>query len=171
MKKSVLAVSVSLLALSGATAQAQEIARVMSATPVMQQVAVPRQVCTTQQVTVNQPGGTSGAGAVIGGVAGGALGNQVGHGSGRAAATVLGVIGGAVLGNTIEGNQAPTSQVQNVQNCTMQTFYENRTSGYSVRYEYAGREYQTQMPYDPGSSIRVQVQVMPIISGDGHSSR
>jgi uncharacterized protein YcfJ len=171
MKKSVLGVSVSLLALCGATAQAQEIARVMSAAPVVQQVAVPRQVCTTQQVVVNQPGGTTGAGAVIGGVAGGALGNQVGHGGGRAAATVLGVIGGAVLGNTIEGNQAPTTQVQNVQNCTTQTFYENRTSGYNVRYEYGGREYQTQMPYDPGPSIRVQVQVTPIMSGGGYSSQ
>ena len=45
------------------------------------------------------------------------------------------------------------------------------TSGYNVRYEYAGREYQTQMPYDPGQSIRVQVQVTPIMSGGGYSSR
>lgn len=171
MKKSVLGVSVSLLAVFGAAAQTQEIARVMSAAPVVQQVAVPRQVCTNQQVAVNQPGATTGAGAVIGGVAGGALGNQVGHGSGRAAATVLGVIGGAVLGNAIEGNQAPTSQVQNVQNCTTQTFYENRITGYNVRYDYAGREYQTQMPYDPGPSIQVQVQVTPIMSGGGYSSR
>ena len=171
MKKFVLVASTSLLALCGVTAQAQEMARVMSATPVVQQVAVPRQVCTNQQVVVNQPGGTTGAGAVIGGVAGGALGNQVGHGGGRAAATVLGVIGGAVLGNTIEGNQAPTSQVQNVQNCTTQTFYENRITAYNVRYEYAGREYQTQMPYDPGPSIRVQVQVTPIISGGGYPPR
>ena len=147
-------------------------ARVMSATPVVQQVAVPRQVCINQQVVVNQPGGTSGAGAVIGGVAGGVLGNQVGHGGGRAAATVLGVVGGAVLGNTIEGNQASNARVQDVQNCTTQTFYENRISGYNVRYEYAGREYQTQMPYDPGPSIRVQVQVTPIIfPGGGYPPR
>ena len=171
MKKSVLVASVSLLAVCGVTAQAQEIARVTSATPVVQQVAVPRQVCTTQQVVVNQPGGTTGAGAVIGGVAGGALGNQIGHGGGRAAATVLGVIGGAALGNTIEGNRASTSQVQNVQNCTTQTFYENRTSGYNVRYEYAGLEYQTQMPYEPGPTIRVQVQVTPIIPGGAYSPR
>ena len=165
MKKSVLGASVSLLALCGVTAQAQEMARVMSAAPVVQQVAVPRQVCTTQQVT--QRGATTGAGAVIGGVAGGVLGNQIGHGSGRAAATAL----GAVLGNTIEGNQASNSRVQDVQNCTTQTFYEDRISGYNVRYEYAGREYQTQMPYDPGPSIRVQVQVTPIVSGGGYPSR
>ncbi len=169
MKKSVLAIGVSLLLLAGVTAQAQETARVMSATPVLQQVAVPRQVCTTQQVT--QRGGTTGAGAVIGGVAGGVLGNQIGHGSGRAAATALGVIGGAVLGNTIEGNQPANAQVRDVQNCTTQTVYENRMSGYNVRYEYAGREYQTQMPYDPGPRMAVQVQVTPIVSSGGYPSR
>lgn len=170
MKKSVLVAGASLLAIGGAAAQTQEFARVMSATPLVQQVAVPRQVCSNQQVVVNQPGATTGAGAVIGGVAGGALGNQIGHGSGRAAATVVGVIGGAMLGNAIEGNQAQASQVQNVQNCTTQTFYENRTNGYSVRYEYGGREYQTQMPYDPGPNLRVQVQVTPVLSG-GYPSR
>jgi len=39
---------------------------------------------------------------------GGLLGNQIGGGSGRTAATVAGVVGGALLGNTIEGhNNAP----------------------------------------------------------------
>ena len=43
-------------------------------------------------------------GAVTGGVVGGVLGHQVGGGSGKAAATVLGVVGGALLGNAIEAN-------------------------------------------------------------------
>ena len=47
-------------------------------------------------------GGTSGAGAVIGALVGGVLGNQVGGGSGRAAATAIGVLGGAVAGNALE---------------------------------------------------------------------
>ena len=47
--------------------------------------------------------GTSGAGAVIGAVVGGVLGNQIGKGSGRAAATGVGIVGGAVAGNAIEG--------------------------------------------------------------------
>jgi len=46
---------------------------------------------------------TSGAGAVIGAVVGGVLGNQVGKGSGRVAATGVGILGGAVAGNAIEG--------------------------------------------------------------------
>lgn len=47
----------------------------------------------------------SGAGAIIGGVLGAVVGNQIGHGGGRALATGAGVIGGAVAGNALEGNQ------------------------------------------------------------------
>lgn len=48
-------------------------------------------------------GRTTGAGTVLGAVVGGVLGNQVGKGSGRVAATAIGVVGGAVAGNAIEG--------------------------------------------------------------------
>lgn len=49
-------------------------------------------------------GPQSALGAVAGGVIGGVLGHQVGGGSGKAAATVLGVVGGALAGNAIEAN-------------------------------------------------------------------
>lgn len=45
-----------------------------------------------------------GVGAVAGGVVGGLLGNQVGGGRGRKAATVAGVIGGAMIGHEMERN-------------------------------------------------------------------
>ncbi len=45
-----------------------------------------------------------GMGAVAGGVLGAVLGNQVGHGGGRTAATILGAVGGGFAGNAIEGN-------------------------------------------------------------------
>ena len=44
------------------------------------------------------------AGAVVGGAVGGLAGNQVGGGSGRTAATVLGVVGGALVGRALEQN-------------------------------------------------------------------
>ena len=44
-----------------------------------------------------------GVGAVAGGVLGAVLGNQVGHGNGRTAATILGAVGGGFAGNAIEG--------------------------------------------------------------------
>lgn len=54
--------------------------------------------------TQSSGGPQSGLGAVTGGVVGGVLGHQVGGGSGKAAATVLGVVGGALLGNAVEAN-------------------------------------------------------------------
>jgi uncharacterized protein YcfJ len=138
---------------AAALCYAQDMGRVLSSTPVLQQVGVPRQVCTTDQVEVQRP--NSGAGAALGAIAGGALGSASGHGPGRAAATVIGAIGGAVLGNRIEGT--PESQVQNVQRCSMQTFYETRTVAYNVVYEYAGKQYSVQMPNDPGPSIALQI--------------
>lgn len=53
---------------------------------------------------VKVEGNGSGLGAVAGGVAGGAIGNQMGAGNGRTAMTLLGAVGGAVLGNKIEKN-------------------------------------------------------------------
>jgi len=146
------------LLLASTPAQAQDTARVIASVPVVQHVSVPRQVCTTQQVMVEQP--RSGAGALLGAVAGGAVGNAIGDGSGRAAATALGLIGGALLGNRIEGS--PGTRLQEQTTCTTQNVQEQRVIGYSVTYEYAGRQYQVQMPQDPGPTIRVQVTpVMP----------
>jgi uncharacterized protein YcfJ len=150
-----LPVMTGLLAMAGAgVAQAQdEQGRVISSTPVIQQIAVPRQVCQDQTVTV--PGQRSGAGALIGGIAGGAMGNAIGDGSGRALATVIGLMGGAIVGNRIEGASQP--QTRTVQQCGTQNFYENRTVAYNVVYEYAGRQYSTQMPNDPGRFVRLSV--------------
>ncbi len=132
---------------------AQEVGRVISSTPMIQQVGVPRQVCTTEQVAVQAQ--KSGAGAAIGAIAGGAMGNAIGHGAGQAAATMLGIVGGAIVGDNVEG--APPAQVQNVQHCAVQTFYENRTVAYNVLYEFAGKQFSVQMPNNPGPTINLQV--------------
>ena len=152
MKKTVFAVL--LIAAAPWVSAQQEQARVLSSTPIVQQVAVPQQVCGNETVYTGPR--TSGGGAVLGAIAGGAAGNAVGGGSGRAAATAIGLIGGALLGNQIEGNGRPA--YQDVQRCQTQTFYENRTVGYNVVYEYAGRQYTTQTRSDPGRTLSVQVQ-------------
>jgi uncharacterized protein YcfJ len=143
----------SALTLVSGLATAQETGRVISSTPILQQVSVPRQVCSQQQVAVESP--RSGAGALMGGIAGGAMGNAIGGGSGRAAATMLGILGGVVLGDRIEG--PGQTQLQTVQNCSTQTFYETRNAGYTVVYEYAGKQYTTTLAADPGASIALQV--------------
>ena len=137
------------------SAFAQEQGRVLSTTPVIQQVAVPRQVCTNEQVTT-QNSQKSGGGALMGGIAGGALGNAVGDGSGRAVATMIGIVGGAILGNKIEGGQQQAA-TQNVQRCNTQTFYENKPVAYNVVYEFNGKQYQVQLPQDPGPFVSLQV--------------
>ena len=134
-------------------AQAQEVGNVISRTAVYQQVSVPRQVCT--QTQLNVPGQTSGAGAAMGAIAGGAIGNAIGKGDGRAIATMLGVIGGAIAGDKVEGPQA--SQTQTQQTCTTHQVYENRLTGYNVVYEFAGKQYNVQLPKDPGPTIKLQI--------------
>jgi outer membrane lipoprotein SlyB len=65
---------------------------------------------TVEAVTpINREGQGSGVGAVAGGVLGGVVGNQVGSGSGRAAATILGAIGGGWAGNAVEKNMKKTT--------------------------------------------------------------
>ena len=143
----------SVCGLSSSWVHADEVGKVISSTPIIQQVAVPRQVCTNDQVVTQ--GQKSGAGAAMGAIAGGAVGNSMGQGSGRAAATMLGIFGGAILGGKIEGPGQP--EVRHVQNCTQQMFYENRTMAYNVVYEFAGKQYTVQMPTDPGPTVRLQV--------------
>jgi uncharacterized protein YcfJ len=141
-----------------------EYGRVISTTPVISQVAVPKQVCTQTEVVTSE-GKASGAGAVVGIIAGGAAGNAIGNGTGRAAATALGMLGGALLGNAIEGGSARSNRP--AQSCTTQTSYENRTTAFSVVYEFNGRQYQTQMQTDPGQWVQLQIQ--PIVTGTTNS--
>ena len=56
----------------------------------------------------------SGAGAILGAVIGGVVGNRFGGGSGRALATGVGVVGGAVAGNAIENRQRREDEVYRV---------------------------------------------------------
>ena len=93
----------------------------------------------------------------MGAIAGGALGTQVGGGSGKTLATVLGAVTGGVIGNNIEGS--PQAQMQNAQRCSTETIYEQRTVGYNVVYEYAGIEYTARMSRDPGQFVPVRVSV------------
>jgi uncharacterized protein YcfJ len=151
MKQTILFSALGLLAFGAA---AQEVGQVISSTPVVQQVAVPRQYCNQGAPMVTQAP-TSGAGGVIGALIGGGLGSAVGAGAGHAAAIVGGTVLGAIVGNNAEANQ--NRYVQSVPTCTSETAYENRTVAYNVVYEYAGRQYSTQLPYDPGSTLRLQV--------------
>src|SRR3954470_5492899 len=134
MKQTLLLAALGLTAFGAA---AQDVGNVISSQPVVQQVAVPRQVCNNQVVQYPQSGG----GAILGGITGAALGSAVGGGAGHAAAMGVGAILGAVVGSNVEAS----NNTRMVPNCITENTYENRTVAYNVTYEYAGRQYTTQM--------------------------
>lgn len=134
------------------SAQAQEVGQVLSRTAVYQQAAVPRQTCS--QSPALAPAQNSGGGAMIGALAGGLIGSQLGGRDSRGLTAMAGVIGGALLGDKAE-SQGNTPQPSTT--CTTQTVYENRLVGYNVVYEYAGKQYNVQLPQDPGPTIPLQV--------------
>lgn len=82
----------------------------------------------------------TGVGAVAGGVLGAVVGNQVGKGSGRTAATVLGAVGGGYVGHTVE------------QRTRTQTVYEVR-----VRMDDGSvRRFTRSQPVPEGAPVRLQ---------------
>jgi len=110
----------------------------------------------------------AGGSTLLGAVIGAAIGNQIGHGDGRRAATAAGAIIGAGIGNAQAGrrngyDQPPPPRAYSVQRC--ETHYredvEERVDGYRVTYVYHGRRGVTQLPYKPGDRIRVRVDVSP----------
>ena len=131
---------------------ALEQAKVVSSTPVVQQVNVPQRVCNNVPVAVQEP--KTGAGAVMGAIAGGVIGNAIGQGAGNAAATALGVMGGAMLGDRIEGN---ATSVGTAQQCSIQYTLSSQVTHYNVVYEYAGKQYSVQMAKDPGPTLSVDI--------------
>jgi uncharacterized protein YcfJ len=97
-------------------------------------------------------------GSVVGGAAGGLLGAQVGKGNGRTAAAAAGAIAGAVAGDHIGNRQVAASAP--VQSCrTVETIRET-VRGYTVVYQYNGRDITTTLPHDPGPTVRVGVGVI-----------
>ncbi len=141
-----------LSALTALSAWSYEQARVLSSTPIVQQVNVPQQSCQNVSIAVQEP--KSGAGAVMGAIAGGVIGNALGQGGGNAAATALGMMGGAILGDKVESSSSP---LQNVQQCSTQYTLQSRVMHYKVVYEYAGKQYDVIMPSDPGPTLSIQL--------------
>jgi uncharacterized protein YcfJ len=54
--------------------------------------------------------------------------------------------------------------VRREQRCGVQeeVRFEERVRGYRVSYRYRGRDYVTEMPYDPGPRLRVAVEARPL---------
>jgi len=154
---------------------AYDYAKVVDVQPLTRQVRVssPQRECWDEtrydERDYGPPRARNSAGpTLLGAVIGAAIGNQIGHGDGRRAATAAGAIIGAGVGNSQAGRrngyeQPPPPRAYTVQRC--ETHYRNdieeRIDGYRVTYVYHGRRGVTQLPYKPGDRIRVRVDVSP----------
>jgi len=148
----------------------QDNARVTRVAPRIEQVSMPQEECHMDVERVAPPPQTAQGqnigGAIIGGIAGGLLGNQVGGGNGRTAATAIGAVGGALVGQNVagnmNGNQMPPGPTERqVRRCSVVNRLVERNAGYDITYVYNGRTFNTVMPSDPGTSLRVNVSVSP----------
>jgi uncharacterized protein YcfJ len=154
---------------------AYDYAKVVDVQPLTRQVRVssPQRECWDEtrydERDYGPPRARNSAGpTLLGAVIGAAIGNQIGHGDGRRAATAAGAIIGAGVGNSQAGrrngyDQPPPPRAYTVQRC--ETHYRNdveeRIDGYRVTYVYHGRRGVTELPYKPGDRIRVRVDVSP----------
>jgi uncharacterized protein YcfJ len=143
------------------TAPQEIYADVVSATPVREVVATPRQICNDVAVQRRLPerdgnvGGTV-AGAVIGGL----LGNQVGGGDGRKLATVAGAVAGGYAGREVDRRNVGGRVVSDTQRqCETISEAREQIVGYDVSYRTeAGEAGTMRHPEEPGSRISLGVQ-------------
>ena len=171
MKRSAIFCLTTLLA-AGVQAQTfNDTARVRNVTPQHENLSVPRNECTSQWVTEQQavPASRNYGGLAIGGVAGALLGNQVGGGRGREAATAVGSVVGALTCEHLANQggwggyqQAAPQQQRQVQNCRTVNDVQTRLTGYQVEYEYRGQIYNTLTRENPGRTLPVRVSVVPV---------
>jgi uncharacterized protein YcfJ len=105
------------------------------------------------------------SGMLIGAVIGGALGNQVGKGDGRTAATVAGaVVGGAIgahVGNDEHEFRGNDGVVRRCRTVVTQVGFRPSDRDFMVTYRYAGRIYTARTEHNPGRWLPVNVNVRP----------
>lgn len=132
-------------------AQTLHEAAVKGVEPTVIQQIVQQRVCTQSHAL--QASSPSAAGSLAGAVVGGAIGNAVSHGTGQAAATVLGAIAGAAVAQQSESKQVVAIPVEN---CVLQPVQAS-IQAFKVRFEWQGRDYEAILAHQPGQSITLQV--------------
>ena len=144
-------------------------ARVVNAEPIRRRVRIsePVREC-WDEVAYDSDGPFSSrhvGSTLLGGLIGGVVGNQIGAGRGRDAARIAGVVIGGAIGNHVSHERQGEyyGNERTVERCETRyrESWDERIDGYRVTYEYAGRQYTTRMPYDPGDRMRIRVDVTP----------
>ena len=135
-------------------------AEVISAIPVYETINEPRRECWTEFETRYETPARSNGGSIIGAVAGGLLGAQVGKGNGRVAAAAAGAAIGALVGDRMDSGYRDAYPVERpVERCHTSSAYRDELTGYQVRYRYRGRVGTVMLPYDPGATVLIGVEV------------
>lgn len=150
-----------------------EEARVLSSTPIYRivEISTPQQECWEEEVVrqEHRRRSESATPGLLGMLIGGALGNAVGsHKSSQRVGAVVGaVLGGSVARDIVRNNenQRATVYVDTVERCrTVElTRQEEKLVGYDVSYSYNGSQHTVRMPEDPGNTVRVRVDVEPVL--------
>jgi len=160
-------------AAAASAATSYEYAQVLASTPIYRvvEVSTPRQECWQEEVVRQQQAyrSESATPGLIGMVIGGALGNAVGSrkSNQRVGAVVGGLLGGSIARDIQRSNSAARSTVvvDTVERCrTVQASHqEEKLVGYDVSYSYNGAQHTVRMPQDPGPTVRVRVDVEPVL--------
>jgi len=148
-------------------------APVISVSPQVERVNMPRQECHTEYVRESYSN-SSPAGAIIGGVAGGLLGSTIGRGNGKVAGAAVGAGVGAIVGDRLGNNDGRSSVDRPIDRCVSVDNWQNVSRGYLVTYRYNGRDFTTISDENPGSTIRIHVGVSdanhPVVQSSNYGS-
>lgn len=148
-------------------------ARVIDVDPIVDHVRVvmPYQDC--RRDWQHEPGGVvmrrnvDPGPAILGGIAGAVIGHNVVADRDRGFGTVAGAIVGGALGSSLGDRGYREEYVPPrryaVERCAERPVerWQDRVVGYRVTYLMEGRTYTTQLPYDPGRRLRVDVVGRP----------
>lgn len=145
-------------------------AKIKSVKPEYAQVDDPRQICQDEIVREEISQGYQGrnyGGVAIGGIAGALVGNQIGRGNGRNAATALGAVTGALVGDNVANNnqyRGPQYQDRTIQRCSTINNSRSELMGYLVEYEYRGQIVTIRTQDKPvGNKLKLRIDVIPEI--------
>jgi uncharacterized protein YcfJ len=159
MKKTYVAAAALMVSISTANAAETFVdVPVISSTPIQQtsEIRTPVQNCSEQLVRVDNNGNL--LPTLFGAAIGGFMGSQIGGGNGRFAATALGTLFGAGVGQQNWGKKLePKYHRRNVCTTSYNISHQTTTVGYMVTYTFEGQTYTTRMQTAPSNKIRLML--------------
>lgn len=132
------------------------------------ETSTPRRECWLEEVVrESRPQYNSHTPNILGAVIGGAIGNAVGHNKSnqRVGAVVGAVLGASVARDISYSNRSRDVYYETVERCetVYDNYLEDRLVGYDVIYSYNNQEHTVRTQRDPGATIRVRVNVEPVL--------